>query len=79
VLTDAWYPGWRVTVDGEAADILRTNYALRGVYVDSGTHRVVFQFRPRILYLGVAVTAAALLAVGLLLVVDWRSKRNNEG
>jgi hypothetical protein len=75
VLADAWYPGWRVTVDGQAADLLRTNYALRGVYVDSGSHRVVFQFRPPILRLGAAVTVAALLAVGLLVVVDWRSKR----
>lgn len=72
VLSDAWYPGWYAKVDGQDADILRVNYALRGVYVDSGTHRVVFQFRPPSLYLGAVFTLGALLAVALIVWLDWR-------
>jgi len=78
VLSDAWYPGWYVTVDGQDADILRVNYALRGVYIDRGTHRVEFRFHPRSLYLGAALTVASLLIVALIVWLDWRHCRNHQ-
>ncbi len=31
VLTDSYYPGWNVTVDGRPAHLLRVDYLLRGV------------------------------------------------
>jgi hypothetical protein len=72
VLSDAWYPGWRATVDGQEAEVLRVNHALRGVYVDGGAHRVRFQFRPLSLYLGAAITCAALATAVLM---AWRCQR----
>jgi len=82
VLTDTWYPGWRVTVDGRKAELLRANYALRGVYVDSGPHRVVFQFRPFSFGLGAGITAATLLVVLLIIGLDGylcrRAVKKNE-
>jgi hypothetical protein len=77
VLSDAWYPGWRVTVDGQNAEILRVNYALRGVYVDGGTHRVEFQFRPHSLYLGATTTLGSLLLAALVVWLDRRRCRNS--
>ena len=35
---EPWYPGWQVTVDGKAAQILRVDYALRGVALPPGSH-----------------------------------------
>ncbi|MFQ6101855.1 MAG: YfhO family protein [Anaerolineae bacterium] len=72
VLSDNWYPGWYAKMDGQDADILRVNYALRGVYVDGGTHRVEFQFRPPSLHLGAAFTLGALLVVVFIAWLDWR-------
>jgi hypothetical protein len=46
VLHDLYYPGWEVTVDGEAKPMLRTNLLFRGVEVPQGKHRVEFAFRP---------------------------------
>jgi hypothetical protein len=61
VLSDQWYPGWQVTVDGVDAPLLRTNYALRGVFVPDGTHQVTFRFRPLPLYLGLALAVITLM------------------
>lgn len=42
VLTDVYYPSWRVYIDGTESMIHRVNYAFRGVIVPKGEHEVVF-------------------------------------
>lgn len=67
VLAEVDYPGWRVTVDGRPADLLRVNGVLRGVCLpDEGSHEVVFAFRPPLIYGGLAVSAAGLVALVLV-------------
>jgi hypothetical protein len=65
VLTDSWFPGWRATVDGRDAPIVRTDQLLRGVAVPAGTHTVEFAYRPLSWRIGwiVSLLAAAGLAV----------------
>ena len=67
VLADTTYPGWRATVDGAPAPIFAANGLFRAVFVKDGSHRVRFEYRPRALHLGAAITAlTAALAVGLV-------------
>jgi hypothetical protein len=61
VLADNYYPGWQATVNGTDARILRANHTFRGVRVDAGASEVVFEFRPRELYLGLYIYLAGLL------------------
>lgn len=42
VLTDTYYPGWVVSIDGVDAKINVVDYALRGVIVPAGQHKVRF-------------------------------------
>ncbi|HEU5088707.1 MAG TPA: YfhO family protein, partial [Roseiflexaceae bacterium] len=46
VLTDAYDAGWKVTVDGQSADLLRANAMFRGVGVAAGQHVIVFRYQP---------------------------------
>lgn len=42
VLLDAYYPDWKVTIDGKQTRIYKTNFAFRGVSVPAGNHTIVF-------------------------------------
>jgi hypothetical protein len=67
VVTDAWDPWWRATVDGREAPVLRADIAFRAVRIAAGKHVVTMRYRPRPVYLGVTCSAAfALLGLVVL-------------
>jgi hypothetical protein len=67
VLLDTYSPDWRATVDGEPAEMVRANALFRAVHLAEGHHTVRFDYQPRALVWGSAVSAAGLLAtLGLL-------------
>ncbi len=63
VLADAWYPGWRATVDGQPAPIFPVDGVFRGVEVGEGVHTVRFQYEPVSLQVGLYVTLACAVVV----------------
>ncbi len=71
VLTDTWFPGWEVHVDGVARALLRADYAFRAVVVPAGRHEVTFRYRPGSLRLGAGVSFVALVAA-LALILSRR-------
>ncbi|MEO0732582.1 MAG: YfhO family protein [Bacteroidota bacterium] len=49
VFSEIWYGpglGWEATIDGEPAELIRANYALRALRIPSGQHTVTMSFRP---------------------------------
>jgi uncharacterized membrane protein YfhO len=60
VLTDLFWPGWRVTVDGEERRIHRVDHLFRGVAVEPGAHVVRFWYDPLSVKLGFAISAGAV-------------------
>ena len=75
VVSDTYYPGWRATVDGVPAALLRTNLHLRGVALAPGAHDVRVWYDPLSVKAGFAVTALALFGNGALLLVARRVRR----
>jgi membrane protein YfhO len=73
VVVDAWAPGWRATVDGSPAPVMRANLGFRAVPVPPGRHRVELRYRPASIRYGLAVSAAAILAA--VAVVAGASRR----
>ena len=69
LLNDKHHPGWKVTVDGEPAQLLRANYLMRGVHLPPGKHVVEFRFAPPegSVYVSLSGLGLGLIAfVGLL-------------
>lgn len=63
VLADLFYPGWTAEADGRAVPILRADGVFRAVALPPGPHRVVFRYRPLSVWIGAALSAAALLCI----------------
>jgi hypothetical protein len=61
VLSQTWYPGWRVQVDAKPQPLLRVNYGLTGTVVGAGVHSVIFRYEPSSLRYGALLTGIALL------------------
>ena len=72
VLTDAWYPGWQASVDGEPVAVHRADLIFRAIALEPGKHRVTFVFRPLSWLVG---TVASLFGLVLLIVISARSFR----
>lgn len=64
-LSDVYYPGWRASVDGRPASVLRANYTFRAVSVPAGEHTVEMAFVPRTWTLGLALSLATWLGLAL--------------
>lgn len=61
LLADTFYPGWRAYVDGLSKTIHRANGAQRAVFVEPGTHRVLFRYEPASIRIGGLISCIALL------------------
>ncbi len=64
VLSEVYYPGWRAWVDGTETPVYRADYLFRAVYLEPGSHEVVFTFIPRAFAITGIVSVAAALVVG---------------
>jgi hypothetical protein len=75
VLSEAAYPGWKATVDGTPAQVLRANVHFRAVALNEGTHHVVLAYKPASYAIGftISLAASAVLFVGLA--VNRRARR----
>jgi hypothetical protein len=64
VLSETFVPGWRATVGGAAAPVLRADRALVAVAVPAGTHEVELAYRPWSVLVGAPISFAVLLMLG---------------
>jgi hypothetical protein len=72
---DAHYPGWEVTIDGEAAPLHVAMDAFKAVRVPEGQHRVTFTFSSSRLQIGVGIALLTALACLAALVLLRRRER----
>ncbi len=81
VLSDTWYPGWQVTVNGRPEPIDEVDYLLRGVAVPAGTDHVVFAYDPVSFRHGweLSLGAAVVLAVAVVGALVVRRRRPARG
>lgn len=75
LLQDTYYPGWKASVDGVEAEILKTDLGARAVELPAGSHQVVFRFDPTSVKLGLAGTSLGAILLVLYAVLGSRLRR----
>lgn len=83
MFSEVYYPaGWNVTIDGKEAPYFCGDYVLRGMFIPSGTHKIVFEFKPASYYTGekIAMIGSILVFLALLggIVMDVRSRKSDK-
>lgn len=66
-LSDAYYPSWKVSVDGKLDKIYKANIAFRAVYLKKGKHIVRFVYDSFSFKLGMVISLATLLFLIILI------------
>jgi hypothetical protein len=70
VLSEIYYNrGWNAYLDGQKADYVKTNYALRGIAIPAGKHTVEFKFEPTAYKTGNAISFWGVVLIYLILAV----------
>jgi membrane protein YfhO len=72
VVREAWYPGWRATVNGDSTPVLRVDHAFRAVRVPAGEVEVEFEYRPASFTRGSRISALSLLLAMMMLFLPKR-------
>jgi len=65
ILSDLYYPGWELTIDGKEAPIYPVNRLMRGAAVPAGNHKLVYSYAPRSFRVGRIVSILGLGALAL--------------
>jgi hypothetical protein len=68
VISDLYYPGWKVFLDGHEWPMFRADYLFRAVLVPPGVHQVRFIYQPISFVIGLTIfglTVTVLLCLGL--------------
>lgn len=82
VFSEIYYPkGWKATIDGKEAKILRADYTLRALSVPAGKHTIEFKFEPQVVKTGGYIALASSLGMVLLAAggIFYERKRKQQG
>lgn len=71
VLLEAYDSGWRATIDGGPAEVMRANVLFRAVRIPPGRHTVRFVYRPPALVWGAGLSLLGLVVTAGL---AWRTR-----
>lgn len=62
-VSDTYYPGWEVFVDGKEETIYKADYSFRAVKIPEGKHVVFFEYKPESFFNGLKISVISLFVL----------------
>ncbi len=83
VFSEIYYPtGWVAYIDGKQTAYCKTNYALRGLAIPAGKHKIEFKFEPKSASMGETIARyaniLAILIVLLCIFMVWKNSKKKQ-
>jgi len=79
VLTDAYYPGWKATLDGEEVPIEQVDILFRGFIIPPGEHEIELVYSPRLFEMGKIVSLLGIFFLTISVVCVFIIRRKKDG
>lgn len=79
IISDIYYPGWNVYVDGAPQPLYAANLMMRSVYLPAGIHQVEFVYEPLSFKVGLVISAGTVALIAMILALDWKLRPKNSG
>jgi hypothetical protein len=76
-LSDTFYPGWQVSVNGKRGEMLRADSTFRAVEVPPGDSHVEMVYSPVTFKVGAAVSAISLIILLILVFIKPFNRKSN--
>ena len=76
VISETWYPGWVVEINGKRGEILKANYLFRGLFLEPGINSIVFLYHPESFYWGSIISICGLIGFLSLILYNIRRQRD---
>lgn len=71
VLTDPYYPGWSVSVNGKKENVMKAYQTFREVEVPKGTSIVEFSYKPSSFFIGTYAFLIGILGIIVIVTLDF--------
>jgi uncharacterized membrane protein YfhO len=83
-MSEIYYPrGWNAYIDGQKGEYVKTNYALRGISIPAGKHKIEFRFEPTLYKTGNLIMLIATILLYILVIgglwMGWKTYKKTEG
>jgi uncharacterized membrane protein YfhO len=75
VLSDIYYPGWKVYIDHQQDYVVDVDYFLRGVNVDEGEHVIRMEYKPFCFYAGCCITIICIIVILGIWIFEHRKEK----
>lgn len=84
VFSEIWYPGgWKAFIDGKETPLVRVDYALRGLVIPAGNHKIEMKFAPEVFFKARKISnLSSYLLIALTVILlgweFWKSSKKEE-
>ncbi len=74
MLTDAYYPGWEATIDGNKTKLFKADGVYRAILLPGGSHKITFSYNPFSFKISLILSISSIVT---LLIIFFQSRRKN--